>query len=180
MSSMYRIAQAAGQTRERRRQAAHPARVKRELVADGPSQAWSWDIAKLRGPAKGVWFHLYVLIDIYSRYNPGWIVAAAEESILRSGAMESPGRLILHVAAHEHISIHALQANGPAVPASGEVSDGEGLSGLATNDIDGALSQDGDYQDRLDPGGARPSQSEFIRRRSLLSESDESARHSSD
>jgi putative transposase len=82
MSSMYRIARAAGQTRERRRQATHPARVKPELVADGPSQVWSWDIAKLRGPTKGVWFHLYVLIDIYSRYNPGWIVAAAEDSVL--------------------------------------------------------------------------------------------------
>ena len=82
LSSMYRIARAAGQTRGRRRQATHPPRVKPELVADGPSQVWSWDITKLRGPAKGVWFHLYVLIDIYSRYNPGWIVAAAEDSVL--------------------------------------------------------------------------------------------------
>ena len=79
---MYRIARAAGQTRERRRQATHPAKVKPELVADGPSQVWSWDITKLRGPTKGVWYHLYVLIDIYSRYNPGWIVAAAEDSVL--------------------------------------------------------------------------------------------------
>jgi putative transposase len=82
LSSMYRIAAAAGQTRERRRQATHPARVKPELVADGPSQVWSWDITKIRGPVKGVWYHLYVLIDIYSRYNPGWILAAAEDSIL--------------------------------------------------------------------------------------------------
>ena len=82
MSSMYRIARAAGQTRERRRQATHPAKVKPELVADAPSQVWSWDITKLRGPTKGVWYHLYVLIDIYSRYNPGWIVAAAEDSVL--------------------------------------------------------------------------------------------------
>ncbi len=73
MSSMYRMARAAGQTRERRRQATHPARVKPELVADAPSQVWSWDITKLRRPAKGVWFHLYVLIVIYSRYNPGWV-----------------------------------------------------------------------------------------------------------
>jgi putative transposase len=51
------------------------------LVADGPSQVWSWDITKLRGPAKGIWYHLYVLIDIYSRYNPGWILAAAEDSV---------------------------------------------------------------------------------------------------
>jgi transposase InsO family protein len=82
MSSMYRIAAAAGQTRERRRQATHPAKVKPELVADAPSQVWSWDITKLRGPVKGVWYHLYVLIDIYSRYNPGWIIAAAEDSVL--------------------------------------------------------------------------------------------------
>jgi putative transposase len=82
LSSMYRIAAAAGQTRERRRQATHPAKVKPELVADGPSQVWSWDITKLRGPAKGIWYHLYVLIDIYSRYNPGWILAAAEDSVL--------------------------------------------------------------------------------------------------
>ncbi|MBT8225389.1 MAG: DDE-type integrase/transposase/recombinase [Dactylosporangium sp.] len=81
-SSMYRIAAAAGQTRERRRQATHPAKVKPELVADGPSQVWSWDITKIRGPVKGVWYHLYVLIDVYSRYNQGWILAAAEDSVL--------------------------------------------------------------------------------------------------
>ena len=81
-SSMYRIAAAAGQTRERRRQATHPAKVRPELVADGPSQVWTWDITKIRGPAKGVWYHLYVLIDIFSRYNPGWLLAAAEDSVL--------------------------------------------------------------------------------------------------
>ena len=84
MSSMYRIARAAGQTRERRRLASHPAKVKPELVATGPSQVWSWDITKLRGPAKGIWFHLYALIDIYSRYSPGYLVCAAEDSIVAS------------------------------------------------------------------------------------------------
>ena len=82
MSSMYRIARAAGQTRERRRLATHPAKVKPELLATGPSQVWSWDITKLRGPAKGVWFHLYALIDIYSRYSPGYLVCAAEDSVV--------------------------------------------------------------------------------------------------
>ncbi len=82
MSSMYRIARAAGQTRERRRLAAHPAKKKPELLATGPSQVWSWDITKLRGPGKGIWFHLYALIDIYSRYCPSHIVCAAEDSIL--------------------------------------------------------------------------------------------------
>jgi len=60
-SSMYRIARAAGQSRERRRLASRPAKVKPELMADGPSQVWTWDITKLRGPAKGIWFQLYVL-----------------------------------------------------------------------------------------------------------------------
>lgn len=82
MSSMYRIARAAGQSRERRLLATHPAKKRPELLATGPTQVWSWDITKLRGPSKGVWFHLYALIDIYSRYSPSQIVCAAEDSIV--------------------------------------------------------------------------------------------------
>lgn len=82
LSSLYRIARQAGMTRERRRQATHPTRVVPELVAEGPCQVWTWDITKLRGPAKGIWYHLYVLIDVYSRYNPGWLLAAAEDSVV--------------------------------------------------------------------------------------------------
>gem|GEM_PF-4197048 len=81
-STMYRIARAAGQSRERRRLATYPAKVKPELLADGPSQVWTWDITKLRGPAKGIWFQLHVLIDIYSRFNPSWIISPVEESAL--------------------------------------------------------------------------------------------------
>ncbi|MGH3780115.1 MAG: transposase, partial [Pseudonocardiaceae bacterium] len=81
-SSMYRIARAAGQSRERRRQATHPVKVKPELLADGPSQVWTWDITKLRGPTKGVFYQLYVLIDIYSRFNPSWIISPVEDSLL--------------------------------------------------------------------------------------------------
>lgn len=84
LSSMYRIARAAGQTRERRRQATHPPTSKPELVADGPSQVWSWDITRLRGPAKGIWYHLYVIIDIFSRFTPGWVIAPVEDSDLAS------------------------------------------------------------------------------------------------
>ncbi|NYI42810.1 hypothetical protein [Demequina lutea] len=58
-SSMYRIARAAGQSRERRRLATHPAKVKPELLAGGSSQVWTWDITKLRGPAKGIFYQLY-------------------------------------------------------------------------------------------------------------------------
>jgi putative transposase len=82
ISSMYRIARDADQSRERRAQAAHPARVRPELVAHGPSEVWSWDITALRGPARGDWYKLYVLIDIYSRYVPGWLVAGCEDAVI--------------------------------------------------------------------------------------------------
>jgi transposase InsO family protein len=82
MSTMYRIARAAGQSRERRRLATHPARVRPELVATGPSQVWSWDITALKGPVKGVWYKCYVVLDIFSRYVTGWLVAAAEDAVV--------------------------------------------------------------------------------------------------
>ena len=82
ISSMYRIAREAGQSRERRAQATHPARVRPELVAQGPSEVWSWDITGLRGPRHGDWYKLYVLIDIYSRYVPGWLVAPCEDAAI--------------------------------------------------------------------------------------------------
>jgi transposase InsO family protein len=82
MSTMYRIARAAGQAGERRRQATHPPRVRPELVAHGPSEVWSWDITALKGPVKGVWYKCYVIIDIFSRYVTGWLVAAAEDAVV--------------------------------------------------------------------------------------------------
>jgi len=82
ISTMYRIARAAGQVRERRSLATHPARVRPELVAHGPSEVWSWDITALKGPKKGIWFRCYVILDIYSRYVTGWLVAAAEDAIV--------------------------------------------------------------------------------------------------
>lgn len=82
ISTMYRILREHGEVRERRRQATHPPRVKPELVATGPNRVWTWDITKLAGPARGVWFCLYALIDIYSRYTPGWMIAATEDADL--------------------------------------------------------------------------------------------------
>ena len=82
LSTMYRIARTAGQVRERRRQATHPPRVRPELVATGPSQVWSWDITALKGPVKGIWYRCYVVIDIYSRYVTGWLVAAGEDAVV--------------------------------------------------------------------------------------------------
>jgi putative transposase len=82
VSSMYRILRAHGEVKERRRQAVHPARVKPELVATKPNVCWSWDITKLHGPAKWSYFYLYVIIDIYSRYTVGWLIAERESAAL--------------------------------------------------------------------------------------------------
>jgi putative transposase len=82
VSTFYRLLRRAGETRERRRQATHPAKVKPELVATAPNQVWSWDITKVRGPAKWTFYHLYVIIDIFSRYVVGWMVASRESEQL--------------------------------------------------------------------------------------------------
>ncbi|MCM3920200.1 DDE-type integrase/transposase/recombinase [Frankia sp. AiPs1] len=79
---MYRIARAAGRTRERRAQATHPPRLRPELTATGPDEVWSWDITALKGPAKGIWYKLYVILDSYSRYVTGWLVAAGEDAVV--------------------------------------------------------------------------------------------------
>jgi transposase InsO family protein len=79
---MYRIARVAGHVSERRRLATHPPRVRPELVAYGPSEVWSWDITALKGPAKGIWYKCYVILDIFSRYVMGWLVAAAEDAVV--------------------------------------------------------------------------------------------------
>jgi putative transposase len=82
VSSFYRILRSVGETGERRRQATHPARTRPELVATGPLRVWSWDITKLKGPRRGDYYDLYVIIDIFSRYVVGWCVAPSESGEL--------------------------------------------------------------------------------------------------
>jgi putative transposase len=82
ISTMYRILAEHTEVRERRNQLRHPAYQKPELLATGPNQVWSWDITKLRGPSKGVYYYLYVMIDIYSRYVVGWLLATSESAEL--------------------------------------------------------------------------------------------------
>ena len=82
VSTMYRILRENGESRERRRQATHPSKAKPELVAHAPGQIFSWDITKLRGPLRGVWYDLYVMIDIFSRYVVGWRVEETETAEL--------------------------------------------------------------------------------------------------
>jgi putative transposase len=100
-STMYRLLRERDQTGDRRRQATHPATVKPELVAHQPNSVWSWDITKLRGPAKWTYYYLYVILDIFSRYVVGWMVASRESKILAE-------RLIAQTLAAQHISADQL------------------------------------------------------------------------
>jgi len=101
VSTFYRVLRARGEVRERRRQATHPAAVKPELMAAAPNQVWSWDITKLLGPVKWTYYYLYVILDIFSRYATGWMVASCESAALAE-------RLIGETCAKQQISAGQL------------------------------------------------------------------------
>lgn len=88
MSTMHRILRENDAAGERRRQATHPPRKKPELVATGPGQVWSWDITKLRGPTRGVYYDLYVVLDIFSRFVVAWTIAACEDGDIAKAMLE--------------------------------------------------------------------------------------------
>ena len=102
--TMYRILEANGEVRERRDQLRHPAYKKPELIATRPNEVWSWDITKFKGPVKWTYFYLYVILDIFSRYVVGWMVADREAASLAKRLIEDscekqeiePGQLTLH------------------------------------------------------------------------------------
>src|ERR1035438_4467467 len=80
--TLYRILAEEGEVHERRDQLTHPAYQKPQLLATGPNQLWSWDITKLKGHAKWTYFYLYVILDVFSRYVVGWMVAPRETAEL--------------------------------------------------------------------------------------------------
>lgn len=102
--TLYRILAAEGELRERRHLRRHPHYAKPELLATGPNQLWSWDITKLKGPVKWRYFYLYVIIDVFSRYVVGWMVAPCESAALAQQLISAtcakqaigPGQLTLH------------------------------------------------------------------------------------
>ena len=99
--TMYRLLAAAGETQERRNQRVHAVYAKPELLATAPNQVWTWDITKLLGPAKWTYYYLYVVLDIFSRYVVGWMVAYREQAILAE-------RLIADTAAKQQIAPEQL------------------------------------------------------------------------
>jgi putative transposase len=102
--TMYRLLDEHGEVRERRDQLTHPPYQKPELMATASNQLWSWDITKLLGPAKWTYFYLYVILDVFSRYVTGWMVAYRESAELAKLLIEEsckkqhiqPGQLTLH------------------------------------------------------------------------------------
>jgi putative transposase len=98
-ATMHRLLRGRGQSGERRAQAVHPARKKPELLAARPDEVWSWDITKLKGPARGIWYLLYVILDIYSRKVIHWEIWPTETGSLAKEFIE-----------------HAIAANGGTAP----------------------------------------------------------------
>ena len=102
--TMYRILDSEKEVKERRNQRKHPEYKKPELLAEGPNQVWSWDITKLKGPVTWTYYYLYVILDIYSRYVVGWMVAPKETAALAQRLIKATyakqgvnkGDIILH------------------------------------------------------------------------------------
>ncbi len=102
--TLYRILRENQEIRERRDQLRHPTYAKPELLATAPNQVWTWDITKLLGPVKWVYFYLYVLLDLFSRFVVGWLIAERESTELAQVLMAEactrqtipPHQLTLH------------------------------------------------------------------------------------
>lgn len=102
--TFYRILGRNNEVKERRAQRRHPVYSKPELLATGPNQVWTWDITKLLGPAKWAYYYLYVILDIFSRYVVGWMLAEREAAVWATQLIEetlikekiAPGQLIIH------------------------------------------------------------------------------------
>jgi putative transposase len=102
--TMYRLLEANHEIKERRDQLRHPPYAKPELLATAPNRVWSWDITKLLGPVKWTYFYLYVILDIFSRYVVGWMVANRESALLAEKLIQEtclkqgiqPGQLLIH------------------------------------------------------------------------------------
>lgn len=142
MRSMYRILKKHQQVRERRSQTRHPVYVKPELLATGPNQVWSWDITKIKGPRAGLWYQLYVVLDIYSRKVVGWMLSTHE-----SGGQAR--ELLKSCCEREGISQHQLSVhsdNGPSMK-SHELEDLLGMLQVARSFSRPHVSNDNPYSE---------------------------------
>ncbi len=105
LRTRYRILEQEDESRERRNQLVHPPYRRPELLATAPNQLWSWDITKLLGPVKWTYFYWYVILDVFSRYAVGWMVAHRESAELAKQFMEET--LGKHQIPAGQLNIHA-------------------------------------------------------------------------
>lgn len=114
--TMYRVLEQHGETTDRRIQRSHRDAVKPELIATRPNEVWSWDITKLLGPQKWMYFYLYVILDIFSRYVVGWMIADRESQMLASRLIQQtalkqgiqPQQLTLHADRGASMTSHTV------------------------------------------------------------------------
>ncbi|HEY5111717.1 MAG TPA: IS3 family transposase [Acidimicrobiales bacterium] len=104
-ATMHRLLAESGASSDRRAQRTHPAKKKPELLATQPNEIWSWDITKLRGPRRGLFYDLYVILDIFSRYVLNWLVAAHEDAQLAKEFIEDA--ILTQGVARDTLTIHA-------------------------------------------------------------------------
>jgi putative transposase len=125
--TMYRILKSQNEVRERRDQLRHPNYQKPELLATGPNQVWSWDITKFKGPVKWTYYYLYVVLDIFSRYVVGWLVAGQESTALTKKLISQscqkqaipPGQLTIHADRGAGLASQSLSRFHPEIRISG-------------------------------------------------------------
>jgi len=112
VSTMYRVLREHDEVHERRRQGTHPPAKKPELLASEPNDVWSWDITKLLGPEKWTYYYLYVIIDIFSRYVPGWMLARTENGKLAEALLADT--FAKQNIGHGQLNVHA-DNGGPMI-----------------------------------------------------------------
>lgn len=114
--TMYRVLKERGETTVRRRQRSHSNAIKPELISSRPNEVWTWDITKLKGPQKWQYYYLYVIMDIYSRYVVGWLIADCESQTLASRLIQEtalkqgiqPQQLTLHADRGASMTSHSV------------------------------------------------------------------------
>ena len=103
--TIYRILAAVGETAERRAQRTPTTHAKPSLEATAPNQVWTWDITKLRGPTRGVFYCLYVVLDLFSRMTVGWLLADSENEVLAKQLFDD--LIERHDIAREQLVVHS-------------------------------------------------------------------------
>jgi putative transposase len=124
--TMYRILDSYQEVKERRNQLQHPKHAKPELVATGPNQLWSWDITKFKGPSKWLNFYLYVILDVFSRFVVGWLLAEQESEILAQQLISDSCRK--QAIERAHLTIHSDRGGPMRAKTVGQLMDDLGVT----------------------------------------------------